>query len=202
MNELLALKADHIDETSTPDALKSFALFALEKGSSIVPLSIGAFADEEFYENVQKAALNNGVKVYIPSGAIGGLDVMRTISLMGDSSVNFRTEKSPKSLVNTKVYNEQLKTEEREVFNGNAKEAIALFPTKVNVSVAAALASVGTNKINVSINSILGYVGDEHSITLKSDGVTVKLSVYSETSDIAGWSVVNTLRNIASPIVF
>ena len=35
------------------------------------------------------------------------------------------------------------KTEQRKVFEGNAQEAIALFPTSVNVAVAASLASVG-----------------------------------------------------------
>lgn len=202
IDDLLALKADYIVETANPDALKNFALRALKNGSSLVPLSLGAFADQKFYEDVQKTALENNVKVYIPSGAIGGLDVLRTISLMGESTVNFKTEKSPASLVDTDVYDEKLETEKREVFNGNAKEAIALFPTKVNVTVAASLASVGTNNINVSINSIPGYRGDKHCITMQSDEVTAQLDVYSKTSDIAGWSVVNTLRNIVSPIVF
>ena len=201
-SELLALKPDYIVETASPSALKSFALDALENGSSIIPLSIGAFADEDFYEEVQKAALKNGVKVYIPSGAIGGLDVLRTVALMGESTVNFKTEKSPASLVNTGVYDDKLENEKREVFNGNAKEAIALFPTKVNVAVAASLASVGPNKINVSINSIPAYKGDKHSITMQSEEVKAELNVYSKTSDIAGWSIVNTLRNITSPIVF
>lgn len=200
--ELLELKPDYIVETASPSALKSFALHALEKGCSIVPLSIGAFANQKFYEKVQETALKNGAKVYIPSGAIGGLDVMRTISLMQDSSVDFRTEKSPTSLVNTQVYEQQLETEEKEVFSGNAEEAIAVFPTMVNVSVAAALASVGPKDINVSIKSIPNYVGDEHCITVKSEEVTAQLNVYSKTSKIAGWSVVNTLRNITSPIVF
>lgn len=202
VDDLLALKVDYIVESANPEALKNFALRALKNGSSLVPLSLGAFANEKFYEDVQKIALENNVKVYIPSGAIGGLDVMRTIALMGESTVNFKTEKSPASLVDTDVYDEKLETEKREVFNGNAKEAIALFPTKVNVAVAASLASVGTNNINVSINSIPGYSGDKHCITMQSDEVTAQLDVYSKTSDIAGWSVVNTLRNITSPIVF
>jgi len=202
IDELLALNANYIVETASPSALKEFALRALENGSSIIPLSIGAFADDEFYADVQKTALENDVKVYIPSGSIGGLDVMRTISLMGESTAKFTTEKSPNSLLNTKVYDEALQTEKREVFNGNAKEAIALFPTKVNVAVAASLATVGPENIDVFIDSLPDYVGDKHCITVENDEVKAVIDIYSSTSNIAGWSVVNTLRNIASPIVF
>ncbi len=202
MNELLALKANYIVETANPDVLKGFALNALEYGSSIVPLSIGAFADELFYAEVKKVALQNDVKVYIPSGSIGGLDVMRTASLMGETKVKFSAEKSHKTLLHTKAYDKSLETEKREVFNGNAKEAIALFPTQVNVAVATSLATVGPENIEVSINSTPNYVGDRHVITIKNKQIDATLDIYSETSDIAGWSIVNTLRNIASPIVF
>lgn len=202
IDELLALKANYIVESATPDVLKSFALRALKNNTSIVPLSIGAFADEKFYKDVQKAALDNGVKVYIPSGAIGGLDVMRTVSLMGKTNVKFSTQKSPKPLRHTKVYDELLEIEKREVFSGNAIEAIALLPTQVNVAVATSLATVGPESIGVSINSTPNYVGDRHVITIKNDQVDATLDIYSATSEIAGWSVVHTLLNIASPIVF
>lgn len=200
--ELLTLKPDYIVEAASPSALKMFCIDALKNGSSVVALSLGAFADTSFYQNVQKVALENDVKVYIPSGSIGGLDVMQTASLMGKTKVKFSAEKSPKPLRHTKVYDELLESEKREVFKGNAKEAIALFPTQVNVAVAASLATVGPENIVVSINSTPNYLGDRHVITIKNEQIEAKLDIYSETSEIAGWSVVNTLRNIASPIVF
>lgn len=202
IDEFLALKPDIIVETASPSALKGFVLDALKNGSSIVPLSIGAFAEEDFYEEIKNVALESGAKVYIPSGAIGGLDVLRTVTLMEKASVKFNTEKSPNPLYYSKVYDPEMQSLKREVFNGNAKQAIDLFPTQVNVSVAAALASVGTNDINVSINTIPGYIGDEHCITINSDDIDARLCIYSKTAKIAGWSVVSTLRNITSPIVF
>src|SRR5690606_1046341 len=45
LEELLATKPDYIVETASPDSLKEFAVAALTNGSSIVTLSIGAFAD-------------------------------------------------------------------------------------------------------------------------------------------------------------
>ena len=54
--QLLALKPDYIVETASPDAFKSFAIDALKNGSSIITLSIGAFADKTFCEEVQQTA--------------------------------------------------------------------------------------------------------------------------------------------------
>lgn len=199
---LLALKPDYIVESASPSAMKALALPALRNGSSILTLSIGAFADEAFYKEVKQTARQNNTRVHLVSGAIGGFDVLRTVSLMENCTVSFDTEKGPNSLKNTDVYDDALQTEKRKVFEGNAKEAIALFPTKVNVAVAASLASVGPENIRVSVTSTPGYVGDDHRIEIKSDQVHAVVDVYSKTSQIAGWSVVNTLRNITSPIVF
>lgn len=202
LGELLALKPDYIVETASPTSLRELAIPALKNGSSIVTLSIGAFADEEFYNLVEKTAAENGTRVHLASGAIGGFDVLRTVSLMEESEVTFETKKGPNSLKNTDVYDENLQTEERQVFIGNASEAIALFPTRVNVAVAAAIASTGPKNVKVSINSIPNFVGDDHRIEIRSNQIHAIIDVYSKTAQIAGWSVVNTLRNITSPIVF
>ena len=202
IDQLLSLKPDYILEMASPDSMRSLALPALKNGSSIVTLSIGAFADTEFYKEVKKTAAENNTRVHLVSGAIGGFDVLRTVSLMGDCSASIDTEKGPHSLRKSSVYDETLQTEQRKVFEGNAKEAIALFPTSVNVAVAASLASVGPMNMKVSVTSTPGFVGDDHRIEIKSDQVHAVIDVYSKTAQIAGWSVVNTLRNITSPIAF
>ena len=92
--------------------------------------------------------------------------------------------------------------EETEVFSGNTKEAIRLLPTKVNVSVAASLATAGTENTKFSIVSVPGMTGDDHKITAESHGVKAGVDIYSSTSAIAGWSVVALLKNLVSPIMF
>lgn len=202
IDELLALKPDYILETASPASMKEIALPALRNGSSVVTLSMGVFADTDFYEEVKKTAIENNTRVHLVSGAIGGFDVLRTVSLMGNCTATFNTEKGPNSLKNTSVYTDALQTEKTKVFEGNAKEAIALFPTRVNVAVAASLASVGPENMRVSITSTPDFVGDDHRIEIKNAQVHAVIDVYSATAQIAGWSVVNTLRNITSPIVF
>jgi aspartate dehydrogenase len=202
LQELLDMNPDYIVETASPYALKEFAIDALKRGSSIVTLSIGAFADTVFYEEVKSVGKASNSRVHIASGAIGGLDVLRTAALMGNATARFDTEKGPNSLKNTSVYEEILQSERKKVFEGNAEEAIALFPTKVNVSVAASIASVGPHDMKVSITSTPDFVGDDHRIEIKNDQVHAVIDVYSSTAQIAGWSVVSTLQNIVSPIVF
>ncbi len=207
--ELLALHPDYIVETASVKALKNIAVKALKQGSSIIPLSIGAFADKTFYKDAKAAAIEGGAKIHIPSGAVGGFDVMQTIALMAEAqgkalTAEISTHKGPKSLMNTPLYTEELMTDtnERKVFDGKASEAIQLLPTKVNVAVASALASAGPDETGTIITSVPEFVGDDHCITVTTEGIKAVVDIYSSTSAIAGWSLVALMRNLVSPVVF
>lgn len=200
--EMLELHPDYIVEAASPAAMKRIAVPALEKGISIVTLSIGAFADDAFYEDVRQAALRCGAKVHIASGATGGFDVLQTAALMGDATAEFFNEKGPDALKGTPVYDDSLQREQKTVFEGTASEAIRLFPTKVNVTVAAARASVGPESLHVRMLSTPGFKGDTQRVEIRNDQVHATVDVYSRTSEIAAWSVVRVLRNLVSPIVF
>ena len=151
---------------------------------------------------VARTASDSGAKVYIASGATGGFDVLQTAALMGDADAHFFNEKGPDALKGTPVYDDSLQSEKREVFHGTAREAIGLFPTKVNVTVAASRASVGPEKMDVSMVSTPGFTGDTQRVEIRNRHVRAVVDVYSATSEIAAWSVVRVLRNISSPIVF
>lgn len=202
LDDLLALHPDYIVEMASPTGLREIAAQALTHGANLVVLSIGAFADHIFYEEIARLAKENGTRVYLASGAIGGFDVLRTVSLMGGIKSSITTEKSPASLRGTPVFKDSLMDAPAHVFSGTAKDAIALFPTKVNVAVAAALATAGAEHTDVNIHSTPGFTGDDHRIEAQGGDVRAVVDIYSKTSDIAGWSAVAVLRNIVSPIVF
>lgn len=204
VDELLELKPDYIAETASVQAVKDMAIKVLEAGSSLIVISIGAFADTPFYERVKETAREHGTRVYIASGAVGGFDVLRTVSLMGEAKAGLENRKAPRGFRGCPLFEEHLMTdtEPTEVFEGNAREAIELLPTRVNVAVAASLATVGPEKTRVNIISEPGVVGDYQKITSEIDGVKAVIDIYSSTSAIAGWSIVAVLQNIVSPIVF
>lgn len=209
IKEIIALKPDYIIETASVAKLKEFATEALLAGISVVPLSIGAFADKAFYDEAVAAAIKGNAKIHIPAGAVGGFDVLQTIALMAeakglDIKAGISTRKGPKSLQNTLLFDESLLDEgcEKEVFSGTAAEAIALLPTKVNVAVASSLATTGPDKATARITSVEGMTGDDHRIVAECEGLRADVDIYSATSEIAGWSIVALLRNLASPVVF
>lgn len=207
MEDLLDLRPDFIIETASIALLKTFAIPALERGISIIPLSIGAFADQDFLNATIETAKKTGAKIHIPGGAVGGFDVLSTISLISkyektDIKAGIQTHKGPGSLKNTVLYSTELENKEKTVFSGTTKEAIAILPTKVNVAVASSLTTVGPEKASASITSVPGFIGDDHRIEVETKGVKAILDIYSATSDIAAWSAVALLRNLESPMQF
>ena len=202
LEDLLALKPDYLVESASPAAMKDLALSTLKNGTSIVTLSIGALADTLFYREVMEIAKASGTRIYIASGATGGFDVLRTATLMGNATARFFNEKGQSALRRSAVYDPSLETEKRVVFSGTAREAIGVFPTGLNVSVAASLASVGPENMHVTMQSTPGFIGDTQRVEIKNNQVHAVVDVYSATPEIAGWSVVSTLINIVSPIVF
>ncbi len=203
LEELLALNPGYLVETACPAAMKELALPALKNGTSIVTLSIGAFADTEFYHETIRVARENGTRVYIASGATGGFDVLRTAALMGGAEARFTNEKGVRALRRSRFYDEGMESEDRRIFSGTAREAINTFPTGLNVAVAASLASVGPERMQVEmISRPPGFVGDTQRVEISNHQVQAVIDVHSDTPEIAGWSAVSVLRNIVSPIVF
>ena len=133
--------------------------------------------------------------------------MLRTIALMAESNkwdikAGIHTHKGPDSLKNTPLYSEDLQNAERTVFSGSTKEAIALLPTKVNVAVASALATIGPESARAEITSVPGFIGDDHCITVETNGLKAVADIYSATSDIAAWSAVALMRNLSSTMMF
>lgn len=203
--ELLDKKPAIVVETAGGPAVRASALEVLESGADLAVISIGAFSDSEFLAQVRETARRCERKVYLASGAVGGFDVLSTVALMAQAAgetpaVTFHTHKGPRSLEGTPVYRPEMANTETEAFCGTASEAIALLPTRVNVAVAASLASAGPENTQMRITSVPGFVGDDHCITAEAAGVKAVVDIYSDKSAIAGWSLVALLRNIASPI--
>lgn len=180
LDEVLAQKPDYVVETAAVQVAKESCLPVLEAGLGFIPISIGAFADADFYANACAAAKAKNQPI----------------------TAEIHTHKGPASLKNTPLFTEELMTTpEKTVLAGTAAEAIQVLPTKVNVAVAAALASIGPDAMGAKITSVEGFAGDDHCITMETDGLKVTSDVYSRTAEIAGWSIVSLLQNLASPVV-
>ena len=67
VDALLALEPEYIVEAASVEAVRAMAVPVLRRGVSLVVLSIGAFADLAFYEEVKQAAREGGPRCIWPA---------------------------------------------------------------------------------------------------------------------------------------
>src|SRR5699024_2210608 len=60
IDEVIATRPDIVIETANPEALMNMSIPVLEKGISIVTLSIGAMADDDFQEELKSTCRKSG----------------------------------------------------------------------------------------------------------------------------------------------
>lgn len=184
LDDLIEDNPDYIIEAASPDVFKDIGIKILSNRINLIPLSVGALADKEFYNKVKETALENNSRVHIPAGAVGGFDVLRASLLMEEVEVSISTEKSPESLNGAPLLKGRRLSEEKaeEIFSGYALEAIDHFPENVNVAVATALATTGVNNTRVSVNSIPGFENNKHEIKLTGETINVTITIETKPS--------------------
>ena len=82
-------------EAASQDAVRQYAVKVLEEGKDLMVMSTGALLDDVLYQKVFKAAERLGRRIYVPSGAIVGLDNIKSAALESIESVTLTTRKPP-----------------------------------------------------------------------------------------------------------
>src|SRR5690606_39860268 len=93
IHDLLAWQPDLIVETAGQEAVGQYGRLCLEKGIPFLVSSVGALADVGLYGALLDAARKGNTRVLIPSGAIGGLDYIRSAALFDGTSVTYESRK-------------------------------------------------------------------------------------------------------------
>ncbi len=187
---------DVVVEAATVEVMKNLGAKVLNAGKHLVISSVGALADAGFYRELELLANEKDKDIYVPSGAIGGIDLIKSANALGDlRSVSIVTRKSPQSLsLNVE--------EETVVFEGSASEAIKQFPKNINVSIVLSIAGIGEEKTKVTIIADPKAKKNSHSIEAEGEFGRFKLQVENEpmkrnpkTSALAALSILAVLRN-------
>lgn len=195
----LSADIDIIVEAASVNAVKIYAGKVLSHHKDMVIMSVGALADPLFHEEIRKIALESGQKIYIPSGAIFGLDNLKIGRISKFKKLLLRTTKSPKSL--------GIASESRRmIFSGKANECIKAFPKNVNVSVAMSLAAGQDTDVELWIDPAVDR--NVHELFVEGDfGETyVKVTNFPSpdnpaTSYLAALSILSLLEDLNSPIM-
>ena len=97
--EKLVDLADLVVETASQKAVPTVARAALEKGRSLMIMSVGALLDRDLYDNLERLARENDCRIYIPSGAISGLDGLKSAGIGRIRKITLTTTKNPAGFV-------------------------------------------------------------------------------------------------------
>lgn len=201
LDAFLQSDIDIVVEAANIDAVQTLIPNVLPKKDVII-ISIGALADEAFYEHIHALAEKHERSIYLPSGAIGSLDLLQNAHALGGvSDVELITRKPAHSLIDQDV------DEEVVVFDGPARAAIKRFPKNINVSIVLSLAGIGLDHTTVKIIADPTIEKNLHHIHMKGAFGSASLTVTNnplkanpKTSYLAALSVLGTLKGLSSVI--
>ncbi|KXA99281.1 aspartate dehydrogenase, partial [candidate division MSBL1 archaeon SCGC-AAA261C02] len=203
---------DLVVEAASQEAVSEYAIGILESGKDLMVLSIGAFSDEGLFREVSETARDVGQRVYLPSGAILGLDGLKAVKIAGIDEVSLTTRKPPETLAATKFVKEKkielsnLK-EPKVIFEGSAREAVEAFPKSVNVAATLSLVTSGFDQTKVKVVADPSTDRNIHEIRVKGEAgefTTRACNVSSpdnpKTSYLAALSAIQELRDLTGAV--
>lgn len=190
---------DIVVEAASVSAVKRFAPGVLSHGKDMVVMSVGALTETGFRDTIRTTARENGRKIYIPSGAIFGLDNLKIGRISTIRRLLLRTTKSPAALgIEAK--------ERKQIFAGKANECIKAYPKNVNVSVAMSLAAGMDTDVELFVDPAVNQ--NVHELFIEGDFGDAYIRVTNmpspdnpATSYLAALSVLSLLEKIEDPIV-
>lgn len=105
-NVALLASSSHVDliiEAASQKAVQDNALTILQNKKDLMILSFGALLDTSIFDIIKTACHNFKQKVFLPSGAISGLDGIKSIK-NELTSVTLITKKNPQSFQGAKFF--------------------------------------------------------------------------------------------------
>lgn len=191
---------DLVVECANKGVVQTTVRDALAKGKKVMLLTIGAMADDPLREELVALARKHGGKIYLPSGAVMGVDGVKAAAESDLKSVTLVTTKPPAGL--------QKGTDRWTLlFSGPARDAIAQFPKNVNVAATLSLAGLGFDQTHVQVAIDPLATRNSHKVIIEGSFGRARIEVENlpspsnpATSYLASLSAIALLRRIVSPI--
>jgi aspartate dehydrogenase len=200
---------DIVIECASKGAVREYGKIIIESKKDLIVLSVGAFSDIKFLSELQNLSNLNNTRILVPTGAIAGLDSIRSVKKYLES-LSITTTKHPKSFAGAPFFkNSKIKlheiSNETVLFKGNAITAIDYFPANVNVAVSIALAGMGLEKTRVKIIADPMISVNKHEIQAKGSFGEIHIVVQNvpsptnpKTSYLASLSAIECLRSLCN----
>jgi len=171
----LAESCDLLIEAANGNTAQETAKQALKSGRDVMIMSVGGLLNNT---QLIKKFKKSKSRIYIPSGAIAGLDALKAAKMGKIKSVSLTTKKPIAGLEGApylKKQNIDLKKIKKEqiIFKGTAEKAVVNFPKNVNVAAILSLAGVGAVKTRVTIVASRKIERNTHTIEIRGDFGTI-----------------------------
>jgi aspartate dehydrogenase len=153
IESLLRLEPEIVAECAGHGAMRQYAASVLSHGTDLLCSSVGVLADRAFCEELSNLGK---AKIWIPSGAVAGIDGLLAARTAGLRQVTYTSAKPPVAWNGTPAEKKLTGAtrEQRTVFfEGSAREAAMLYPQNVNVGATVSFAGIGLDRTQVKLVS-------------------------------------------------
>ncbi|NKB39200.1 MAG: aspartate dehydrogenase [Gammaproteobacteria bacterium] len=209
--DLMRQKPDVIAECAGHDAVRQYGHEVLSAGISLLVISIGALAEESLYEQLRETAKLNDASVYLPAGAVGGIDALTAARLAGLQKVTYRGRKpalawrgtpAEETLDLTGLYKAEC------FYSGSARDAALAFPRNSNVAATVALAGLGFDETRVELLADPDISENMHELEVEAISGNFQVSLSGiplddspKTSALAAYSVAKCLLDMNTAVI-
>lgn len=202
-------RSDLVIECAHKTAVKEIVSKTLERKKDILVMSVSGLVENPY---LLELAQKNKCSIYVPSGAVAGIDALKAAKLNNIRSVTLTTTKPKEGLKGApyiKEKNIDLDSIKNRtvIFDGNVLEAIKGFPSNVNVSATLALAGIGPEKTRVKVVVDPASKSNIHEIEITGDFGTITTRTENapcpsnpKTSYIAALSAIAKIKDITECI--
>jgi len=207
--EELLDRSDLAVEAASQAALADFVPKALARQRDMLIMSVGGLLGRaEWFRQAEEA----GCRIYVPSGAIAGLDGIKSASI-GRIELAELTSRKPVAalrgssyVVDRGIELDDLK-EDTVIFEGSAEEAARAFPTTSNVAASLRLAVELSVPVSLRVVAVPGGNENVHEIRVRGEFGRLTMRVENvpsksnpRTSQLAAFSAIATLKNLTNSL--
>lgn len=207
LQDLIAA-SDLVVEAAGGSVVPGLAMEVFAAGKDLMVISIGALLD---HPEIMESSRRTGCRLYMPSGAIAGLDGIKSACVGQITHVTMTTRKPPNGLegaphmIQNGISLAGL-SEEKEVFSGTARAACKGFPANVNVSAAVSLAGIGPDRTRIRILAVPGLQRNCHDIEVEGEFGRLHIHIENvpsenpKTGKLTALSIVRAVQDVVDPV--
>lgn len=204
----LIRRSDLVIEAAGGHVVPELAREVFGAGKGLMVISVGALLEHPW---VIEEARAKGLPLFVPSGAIAGLDGVKAASMGQVSHVRLTSRKPPRALEGApylakKGVSLADLSEDRELFRGPARDAARGFPDNLNVSAALSLAGVGPDKTEVRILAVPGLERNCHDIEVEGEFGVLRVHIENipsenpKTGRMTALSIIRAIRDAVDTV--